>query len=247
MRTWGCPTVLSRADQRWFAGLHGGPHSPPMPPTWVCGRCLRSLYPMGSDRWECWSCTGERPVASLTPNAAASACAAAIAKQLESNWQQHVARFGNVEQAIDAAATARIPCAGPTTRSRAPKSTLGPGCMKQLRDQRRRGSGPPTCLFLRIRGARCRQWRRTSSRADSHWATGATASSTFCRPCGPLPFLSWFPPLPRPLLRRLWALPELLPPLLDAPGEFESPPPETYSCLSSRSPSYCSSFSTLGP
>jgi hypothetical protein len=40
--------------------------------------------------------------------AAASACAAAIAKQLESNWQQYVARFGNIEQAIDAAATAGI-------------------------------------------------------------------------------------------------------------------------------------------
>lgn len=40
--------------------------------------------------------------------AAASACASAIAQQLESNWQHHVARFDNVEQAIDAAATAGI-------------------------------------------------------------------------------------------------------------------------------------------
>jgi hypothetical protein len=40
--------------------------------------------------------------------AAASACAAAIAQQLESNWQHHVARFGSVEKAIDAAATAGI-------------------------------------------------------------------------------------------------------------------------------------------
>jgi hypothetical protein len=29
------------------------------------------------------------------------------------------------------------------------------------------------------------------------------------------------PSLPLPLLRLLWALPELLPPLLEAPGEFE--------------------------
>jgi hypothetical protein len=38
--------------------------------------------------------------------AAARACASAIAHQLESNWQNHAAHFGNVEQAIDAAASA---------------------------------------------------------------------------------------------------------------------------------------------
>ncbi len=36
--------------------------------------------------------------------AAACACASAIAYQLESNWQEHVAHFGNAEQAIDDAA-----------------------------------------------------------------------------------------------------------------------------------------------
>jgi hypothetical protein len=34
-------------------------------------------------------------------------------------------------------------------------------------------------------------------------------------------FWDWFPPLPLPLLRLLWLLPELLPPLLEAPDEFE--------------------------
>lgn len=38
--------------------------------------------------------------------AAACACASAVAHQLESNWQEHVARFGNAERAIDAAAIA---------------------------------------------------------------------------------------------------------------------------------------------
>jgi hypothetical protein len=33
-------------------------------------------------------------------------------------------------------------------------------------------------------------------------------------------FCDWFPPLPAPLDRRLWLLPELFPPRLDAPGEF---------------------------
>jgi hypothetical protein len=37
--------------------------------------------------------------------AAACASASAIANQLQSNWQKHRARFGSVEQAIDAAAT----------------------------------------------------------------------------------------------------------------------------------------------
>ncbi|WP_006242339.1 ANTAR domain-containing protein [Mycolicibacterium tusciae] len=36
---------------------------------------------------------------------AACASASAIANQLESNWQEHRARFGSVEQAIDAAAS----------------------------------------------------------------------------------------------------------------------------------------------
>ena len=40
--------------------------------------------------------------------AAAKACAAAIAQQLESNWQQHLARFGSIERALDAAATAGV-------------------------------------------------------------------------------------------------------------------------------------------
>jgi hypothetical protein len=40
--------------------------------------------------------------------AAVSACVAAIARQLECNWQRYVGRFGSVEQAIDAAATAGI-------------------------------------------------------------------------------------------------------------------------------------------
>jgi len=38
--------------------------------------------------------------------ASAKACAAAIAHQLEANWQHHVARLGSVERAIDVAATA---------------------------------------------------------------------------------------------------------------------------------------------
>jgi hypothetical protein len=33
-------------------------------------------------------------------------------------------------------------------------------------------------------------------------------------------FWAWLPRLPRPLLRLLWLLPLLLPPLLDEPGEF---------------------------
>jgi hypothetical protein len=37
--------------------------------------------------------------------AAACASASAIAQQLESNWQEHRARFGSVDQAIDAAAS----------------------------------------------------------------------------------------------------------------------------------------------
>ena len=37
--------------------------------------------------------------------AAACASASAIAQQLEANWQEHRARFGSVEQAIDAAAS----------------------------------------------------------------------------------------------------------------------------------------------
>jgi hypothetical protein len=36
--------------------------------------------------------------------AAATACAAAIAHRLQSNWHDHVARFGSVEKAVDAAA-----------------------------------------------------------------------------------------------------------------------------------------------
>ncbi|WP_457142262.1 ANTAR domain-containing protein [Mycobacterium sp. URHB0021] len=37
--------------------------------------------------------------------AAAAECASAIAHRLQSNWDDHVARFGNADQAIDALAT----------------------------------------------------------------------------------------------------------------------------------------------
>ncbi len=51
--------------------------------------------------------------------ASASACAAAIADRLKSNWQEHCARFGSVEQAIDAAASpdARAEPIDPFTRT----------------------------------------------------------------------------------------------------------------------------------
>jgi hypothetical protein len=51
--------------------------------------------------------------------AAARACASAIAHRLESNWQDHTARFESVEQAIDAAAVldARAEPVDPFTRT----------------------------------------------------------------------------------------------------------------------------------
>jgi hypothetical protein len=60
-------------------------------------------------------------------------------------------------------------------------------------------------------------------------------------------FWDWFPPLPLPLLRLLWALPELLPPLLEARGEFEIAAARDLFIPFFRRPSYCLSFLTLGP
>ena len=59
--------------------------------------------------------------------------------------------------------------------------------------------------------------------------------------------LEVFPPLPLPLLRLLWLLPELLPPRLEAPGEFEIAAARDLLISFLRSPSYCLSFFTLGP
>jgi hypothetical protein len=60
-------------------------------------------------------------------------------------------------------------------------------------------------------------------------------------------FWEVFPPLPDPLLRLLWLLPELLPPLLDDPGEFEIAAARPLLIPFFRKPSYCLSFLTLEP
>ncbi|ORV62408.1 hypothetical protein AWC06_10570 [Mycobacterium fragae] len=60
-------------------------------------------------------------------------------------------------------------------------------------------------------------------------------------------FWDVLPPLPRPLLRLLWLLPELLPPLLEDPGEFEIAAARDLLIPFLRRPSYCLSFLTLGP
>jgi hypothetical protein len=68
---------------------------------------------------------GRRPVGVLelyrcTPGslgaaeyASAAACAAAIARRLASNWDEHVRHFGSAEKAIDAAATSGAAFGGP--------------------------------------------------------------------------------------------------------------------------------------
>jgi hypothetical protein len=58
---------------------------------------------------------------------------------------------------------------------------------------------------------------------------------------------AWLPPLPLPLLRLLWLLPLLLPPLLEEPGEFEMAAARDLLMPFLRSPSYCLSFLTLDP
>jgi hypothetical protein len=60
-------------------------------------------------------------------------------------------------------------------------------------------------------------------------------------------FWALLPPLPLPLLFLLWLLPELFPPRLDAPGEFEIAAARDLLMPFFRSPSYCLSFLTLGP
>jgi hypothetical protein len=73
-------------------------------------------------------------------------------------------------------------------------------------------------------------------------------SSTSFPPLRPAAFFwDWFPPLPPlPLLRLLWALPALLPPLLEAPGEFEMAAARHLLIPYFRNPSYCLSSLTLG-
>ncbi|OBA68769.1 hypothetical protein A5641_17555 [Mycobacterium sp. 1554424.7] len=60
-------------------------------------------------------------------------------------------------------------------------------------------------------------------------------------------FWDVLPPLPLPLLRLLWLLPELLPPLLEAPGEFDIAAALDLLIPFLRRPSYCLSFLTLDP
>ncbi|OBA80272.1 hypothetical protein A9W99_19630 [Mycobacterium sp. 1164966.3] len=60
-------------------------------------------------------------------------------------------------------------------------------------------------------------------------------------------FWDWLPPLPLPLLRLLWLLPELLPPRLDEPGEFDIAAALDLLIPFLRRPSYCLSFLTLDP
>jgi hypothetical protein len=60
-------------------------------------------------------------------------------------------------------------------------------------------------------------------------------------------FWDVLPPLPLPLLALLWLLPELFPPLLDAPGEFDIAAARDLLIPFSRKPSYCLSFLTLEP
>jgi hypothetical protein len=55
------------------------------------------------------------------------------------------------------------------------------------------------------------------------------------------------PPLPLPLDFLLWLLPLLLPPLLEAPSEFEIAAARDLLMPFLRRPSYCLSFLTLGP
>ncbi|OMC13768.1 hypothetical protein A5747_16065 [Mycobacterium sp. IS-836] len=60
-------------------------------------------------------------------------------------------------------------------------------------------------------------------------------------------FCDVLPPLPLPLLRLLWLLPELLPPRLEAPGEFDIAAARDLLIPFLRRPSYCLSFLTLDP
>jgi hypothetical protein len=53
----------------------------------------------------------------------AAACAAAIAQQLQSNWQTYVARTGSTQRAIETAAVTGVALSEPRTRSPARKST----------------------------------------------------------------------------------------------------------------------------
>ena len=60
-------------------------------------------------------------------------------------------------------------------------------------------------------------------------------------------FWALLPPLPGPLLLRLWLEPLLLPPRLDDPGELEIAAARDLLMPFLRRPSYCLSFLTLGP
>jgi hypothetical protein len=60
-------------------------------------------------------------------------------------------------------------------------------------------------------------------------------------------FCAWLPPLPGPLLLRLWLEPLLLPPRLEDPSELEIAAARDLLMPFSRRPSYCLSFLMLGP
>src|SRR4051794_25421572 len=60
-------------------------------------------------------------------------------------------------------------------------------------------------------------------------------------------FWAVLPPLPGPLLRRLWLLPELFPPRLELPGELAIAAARDLFMPFFRRPSYCLSSLTLGP
>jgi hypothetical protein len=60
-------------------------------------------------------------------------------------------------------------------------------------------------------------------------------------------FWAVLPPLPLPLLLLLRLLPELLPPLLDEPGEFAIAAARLLLMPFFRRPSYCLSSLTLDP
>src|ERR1700704_5590196 len=81
---------------------------------------------------------------------------------------------------------------------------------------------------------------------------GAVAHELFLPPLRPAAaFWARFPPLPLPLLRRLWPLPpplpERLPPLLDASGVLAIAAARPLLMPFLRRPSYCLSFFTDGP
>jgi hypothetical protein len=58
-------------------------------------------------------------------------------------------------------------------------------------------------------------------------------------------FCARLPPLPEPLLRRLWLLPLLFPPRLEEPGELEIAAARDLLIPFFRRPSYCVSVLTL--